>query len=57
MYFECQERINSRVICTLVSKVNLGQNAFSFRVISIWDSLEKWNRVCEGKTEGPRTGE
>lgn len=54
MSFECQERnANYRVICTLVSKVNLGHNALSFRVTSTGDSLEKWNRVCEGKQTGP----
>lgn len=42
MYFECQEKnVNYGVICTLVLKINVGDNAFSFRVTSTWESLGK----------------
>lgn len=53
MHFECQEKnVNYRVICTLVLKINLGHNAFSFRAASPWESLEKWNSVYGGKQKG-----
>lgn len=42
MYFECQEKnVNYGVICTLVLKINVGHNAFSFRITRTWESLGK----------------
>lgn len=53
MYFECQEKnVNYGVICTLVLKINVGHNAFSFRITSTWESLGKLRGTFKGKKGG-----